>query len=86
MVADRIPNPRREGSTPSTDAFPIFTDIGSNNWQLDIHRIFSRVVDGPGDLPCGAARAPGKTPGRTPGNRPWGSQRPGDVNQLWASG
>lgn len=27
---------------------------------------------GPGDLPCGAARAPGKTPGRDPGNRPRG--------------
>ena len=86
MVADRIPNPCHEGSTPSTDAF---SGIHGYRYEQLTTGHSSHFLPGrrrSGGLPCGAARAPGKTPGHARAAVPGPRSRPGDVDQLWASG
>ena len=73
MVADRIPNPRHEGSTPSTDAFPVFTDIGTNNDNWTFIAFLP--------APCGAGRGP--VVGQRPGHLIWVEGNGGSSPSNW---
>lgn len=72
MVADRIPSPCREGSIPSTDAFPVFTDSGMNNdnWTFIA-------------FPRGASPRGGPAVGQWPGRLIWVEEIGGSSPSSW---
>lgn len=90
MVADRIPNPCHEGSTPSTDAFFRYSRISArtiDNWTFIAFSPGSTTAREtfPAAPPVRRGRrlgSPARTSRASPGTRPWGSQRPGDVTSC----
>ena len=86
MVADRIPNPRREGSIPSTDAFARHLRMPTrtiDNWTFIA---FFRQAPRPRrTFPAAPCVRRGRRPGASRANRPRDRTSRGR-DQLWASG